>query len=215
MNLYAYVGAMVIDGLDPRGLSKGGKRCVRPSEIPANWTAEQVQEYLKKLIAEGLKKGSKRARNITGWLKVLKRGGCIGIVITIALTPGVAQAAEPDRSRPPNPSHGDEGYDEYIDDIYNSYNRDFHPEGTGQGPKCDCKCRVFISYVNRTQMGGGQLDRESFGEWLPRGRMKVMSCKALQWKAKIVIREPGFFKAGLERWTGFKCKVENCGTDCK
>ncbi len=82
-NLTEYVTSNPLLWNDPIGESRGGRRNIRPSDIPAYWTWEQVEAHLKQLIAR--KANPKHIRAVRAWLKVLKRGGGILGPITIVL----------------------------------------------------------------------------------------------------------------------------------
>lgn len=204
-NLYEYVSGSPVNWLDPFGQSKGGKKCVRPSEIPADWTAEQIKQYMEELLEQGVKKGSKRFRAIAGWLKVVKRGGCM--LGPVAAWWSLTEEAGAGSEIPYIPPPIDPNYDEWVDDHYHSM-----PEGIEL--KCDCKCRSYRRYTS-----GSELESEEYGEWHNASLVPISpaDCKALETEHHERQDEDHWYNFfGNAQWmeSGVECKVENC-SECE
>jgi RHS repeat-associated protein len=96
-NLREYVDNDPISYVDPTGLSKGGKKNIRVSGVPANVTKEQLEALIEEAIKNG--KSQEHIRALQGQLKVLKRkvkfrGGCADVRLIAAKVGVILMVAE-------------------------------------------------------------------------------------------------------------------------
>jgi uncharacterized protein RhaS with RHS repeats len=98
LNLYAYVGNDPVNFSDPLGYAKGGPQNVNVNlpdgrTITKKTPAQQIQQIIKDAQKLGL--SPKQVQNLKRLLKVVKRGGTLGLIWEL-IDPDPANAGEDD-----------------------------------------------------------------------------------------------------------------------
>ena len=91
-NEYRYVGDSPTNGVDPSGLTKGGRQNIKVTGIPSNVTVKELEQIIAKAEAAGA--SARHIAALKGWLKVLKRAGKFAGPLSFLIAIGMSDDAE-------------------------------------------------------------------------------------------------------------------------